>query len=63
MFDPCIVMQCTVSFPVISLGKRELVALIYMSCDSQYSVSLPRAVVGLSAAHDCGIHWSIAPTF
>ena len=38
------------SFAIISMGKRELVALLCLSC-----VALPHDATGLSAVCDCSI--------
>ena len=43
-------------FPIILLGKKELVILMFSDC--WCSVSLPRGVMGWSVECDCGISWS-----
>ena len=61
IFGPCFVMQCLVlsCFAIISLKKRELVALFQLlSCCHvaiKCSVSLHDGAVGCSVVYDCGI--------
>ena len=47
------------SFAIISMGKRELVALLCLSSWylSDCCVALPGGAMGLSAVCDCGISW------
>ena len=42
------------SFAIILMRKRELVALLLLSC-CKCSVALPRGAMGWSAVCDCGI--------
>ena len=59
----CLMVCCTLlyvpsSFAIILMGKRELVALLSLSCllvSRDCCVALPRGAMGLSAVCDCGI--------
>ena len=58
----CSMFRCTLlyvhsSFAIISMGKRELVALLSLSflVSRDGCVALPRGAMGLSAVCDCGI--------
>ena len=52
------------SFDIILMGKRELVALLGLSCWCLVILvwHFFRGSVGLSAVCDCGISWSYALT-
>ena len=50
----CCALLCVISsFVIISMGKRELVALLCLPGDC--CVALPHNATGLSAVGDCGI--------
>ena len=66
MFGPYFVRQCDISsFTIISLRKRELVALIVflLSCGSWCSVALPHVAVFWSAVCDCATSCTDSLTF
>ena len=59
----CFALLCVhSSFAIISLRKRELVALLLLcsECHCRYyrSFTLPRGAMGWSVLCDCGISWS-----
>ena len=49
----CTLLYVHSSFAIILTGKRELVAVLSLSCDC--CVALPRYAMDLSAVCDCGI--------
>ena len=49
----CTLLYVPSSLAIILMGKRQLVALLILSCDC--CVALPRGAMGLSAVCDCGI--------
>ena len=51
----CTLLYVHSSTAIILMGKRELVALLYLS---SWCLALPRRATGLSAVCDCGISWS-----
>ena len=53
----CTLLYVHSSFAIISMGKRELVALLCLSSWLSHDccVALPRYATGLSAVYDCGI--------
>ena len=65
MLGLCFVMQyCLLSrFAIISLGKRELVALLLLCSDVMSLLSLLRGAMGWSVVCDCGISWSCLLAF
>ena len=50
------------SFEIISMGKRELVALLVFLVSHDCYMALPHDTMGLSAVCDCGISWSYSLT-
>ena len=53
----CMLLYVRSSVAIILMGKRELVALLYLSsgCLVMVEQALPRGAKGLSAVCDCGI--------
>ena len=64
----CFVLLCVrPSFAIISLGKRELVSLLFvvfwMSCRCYRFLTLSQGAMDWSVVCDCGISWSNSLTF
>ena len=59
----CFGVLCVLSsFAIISLGKRELVALLLL-CSECRSLTFPHGAKGWSVVCDCGISWLYSVTF